>query len=80
VEMSFSWGTPQDGIIYPFVFDVGIEDMALFVLFGALLNNTDDSTSLISARTSELLFANVRLCDSGCQIMLFIPAFVYTKS
>ena len=59
--MSFSRGTPQGGIISPFVFDIGIYDMALYVLFGVLLNYADDSTSLISARSSELLYANARL-------------------
>jgi Reverse transcriptase (RNA-dependent DNA polymerase) len=60
-EMSFSWGTPQGGIISPFVFDIGIYDMALFVLFGVLLNYADDSTSVISARSYELLYENARL-------------------
>jgi hypothetical protein len=64
-EMSFSRGTPQGGIISPFVFDIGIYDMAFYVLFGVLLNYADDSTSVISARTSELLYENARLSAGG---------------
>jgi exonuclease III len=60
-ELSFSRGTPQGGIISPFIFDVGIFDMALFVLLGVLINYADDSTSLIAARTVNLLFENSRL-------------------
>jgi Reverse transcriptase (RNA-dependent DNA polymerase) len=60
-EMNFTRGTPQGGIISPFIFDVGIYDMALFVLLGVLINYADDSTSVISARTTELLFENARL-------------------
>jgi hypothetical protein len=59
-ELYFSRGTPQGGIISPFIFDIGIYDMALLVLFG-VLNYADDSHSLITARTTELLFANARL-------------------
>ena len=51
----------QGGIISPFVFNIGIYDMALFVLFGVLINYADDSTSVISARSSELLYENTRL-------------------
>jgi hypothetical protein len=57
----FSRGTPQGGIISPFVFDISIYDMALLVLFGVLVNYADDSSSIISARTTEQLFANARL-------------------
>jgi hypothetical protein len=35
--------------------------MALYVLLGVLLNYADDSSSLLSARTTELLFENARL-------------------
>jgi hypothetical protein len=59
--VSFSRGTPQGGIISPFIFDVGIYDMALYILFGVLINYADDSTLLLSARTTEILFANARL-------------------
>jgi len=31
------------------------------VLFGVLINYADDSTSVLSARTTELLFANAKL-------------------
>jgi len=59
-ELGFSRGTPQGGIISPFIFDVGIYDMAMLVLAG-VLNYADDSSSLISARTTELLYASARL-------------------
>lgn len=61
-ELSFSRGTPQGEIISPFFFDVGIYDMALFILLGVLINYADDSSSaLISARTQQLLIENARL-------------------
>ena len=60
-ELHFSRGTPQGGIISPFVFDIGIYDMAIYILLGVLFNYADDSTSLISARTTSELFVNARL-------------------
>ena len=53
-ELRFSRGTPQGGIISPFIFaDIIIFDMSLFVLFGVLFNYADDSTSVLSARTTD---------------------------
>jgi Reverse transcriptase (RNA-dependent DNA polymerase) len=60
-ELHFSRGTPQGGIISPFVFDIGIYDMAMYILLGVLFNYADDSTTLISARTTTELFVNARL-------------------
>jgi Reverse transcriptase (RNA-dependent DNA polymerase)/Endonuclease-reverse transcriptase len=53
-------GTPQGGIISPFVFDIGIFDMAILVLIGVLLNYADDSSSLITAPSNDRLFAEAR--------------------
>jgi Reverse transcriptase (RNA-dependent DNA polymerase) len=42
-ELGFSRGTPQGVMISPFIFDVSIFDVSLFVLFGVLFNHADDS-------------------------------------
>jgi hypothetical protein len=53
-------GTPQGGIVSPFLFDIGIFDMAVCVIIGALFNFADDSSSLISAPSNEILFREGR--------------------
>ena len=58
--VSVDRGTPQGGIISPFLFDIGIYDMAIFVLIGILLNYADDSSSLISAANNDILFREAR--------------------
>jgi Reverse transcriptase (RNA-dependent DNA polymerase) len=55
-ELGFSRGTtPQGGIISPFIFDVSIFDMSLFVLFGVLINYADD-TQLLCCLRAQLCF------------------------
>ena len=54
-------GTPQGGIVSPFLFDIGIFDMVLCVIVGILLNYADDSSSLITASTNEILFREARI-------------------
>lgn len=59
-------GTPQGGIISPILFVGGIHDMSLWIVCALLHSNfADDSSSLISGETNDLLFREARLA-AGC--------------
>jgi len=72
-ELHFSRGTPQGGIISPFVFYFGIYEMAIYILLGvlALIMLMIRLPSLISERTTSELFVNARLSAESMLGFLF---------
>jgi exonuclease III len=59
--LSIQRGTPQGGIISPFLFDVAVIDLALALLVAFVTCYADDTTALVVASNTSDLFANAQM-------------------